>query len=413
MLDDTAIFDCLQERTTLTAPKWVHEIPVRGISRKDLFAAVGGKNKIPKTLTQAAQARLMPVLADAIVTCARAELDDPFSFVRGRLKLALQHVDSFDWERIRFRGTCIYVDRTYGKVVDRRPVDWVEDLQNETLWGRSDCAVMKQVLQYMRQGQMRAVDATDWMRKKALRELRVLSAVKKQAGEDGVLGSTIREQDLGAGGSNNVGIENLPSLMQQAEMERNRRNAIRENQLKSGECVSKEELKKVRYVLKAFSGAMPKEPVALSKDQWLRMLEELEIASDTPGNVMDRTINALIIGAPVLNFKDAIGIFDLAFETNCAESNAGMGVAEKLLNEEGAISALRLVATRTRRPLQDVFQDVSFAHLAPLYRQAWVDLSEQGVVRRLRGVFRAFAGPPQNGTAYAIQRQHWCKLCVD
>ena len=135
-----------------------------------------------------------------------------------------------------------------GTITQRRPEGWVEDTDlNASVWNASDASVIKHVIKYLQAGQMRPEDASEWVAKRARRELRLLGAARQVAGAGGPksgdgdsferttqkLESTTAA--ICAGGPRHVGVDQVASILQEANRERERQAQVREEQLRDGE----------------------------------------------------------------------------------------------------------------------------------------------------------------------------------
>lgn len=259
----------------------------------------------------------------------------------------------------------------------------------------------------------------------------------------------------GAGSvARNIGVDHLASILQDARQEKERLAKAREEQLRDGEFLCPQDMGRLKRVVNAFaqedgrrvSGGQQQqsqpqdmehlEPGLLSVEQWVQMLNELQLVDADPleEDLLEATLTGLLgvsrSSNGTLTVSDAVAIFDLTVSSRSAASASAEAQknqqqmepsteeavpATEVEDQRGprltfdeVVTALRMVAKRTRQEFKELIAHVSFSHLAPAYRPAWVDLSQRGVSRRLRGIFSSFTGGAKH-----MSRYQWRKVCTD
>jgi len=82
------------------------------------------RSEKPK-LTLIAFQKIIPLIANSLVTAAREEIRNPLHFLLGRLELALLQKTDTNWVRVLNRNYNFYYERKFSKVLGIRPTEWI------------------------------------------------------------------------------------------------------------------------------------------------------------------------------------------------------------------------------------------------------------------------------------------------
>merc|ERR1719161_2731976 len=246
-----------------------------------------------------------------------------------------------DWVQVRAPGGSVYwVDLVSGEVeIEKPPEAGISD----DIWEQTDATAMQAVIRDLRRGNMEPEDATEWVRMKFMKKVRLMNCVlKRGAHEKPGWGGTLREADA----------ETLKEL----ERYIFKGHGVQKDLLRE---VSKVDVTSIRMLKRVFvsfaeSSADRVDFASISRDRFLELLDDLELCNpDAPSSQcfsLDSTLGEKFLRkGDELTKKDAEAIFDLIVAGVQQQTE---GVTINVLNPEmsfsGFLVSLQMIAKRTR-----------------------------------------------------------------
>lgn len=314
------------------------------------------------------------------------------------------------WVQVRANDGSIYwIDLVSGGVETEKPKDFGV---NEDIWEATDATAMQAVIRDLRRGNLKHEDASEWIRLKFVKKVRLMNCVLRPDGAD---------RPGWAGALHKLDKEAL----QEVEKYIHSGYGVDQDLLQEVSDVDVTSIRMLKRVFASYaeSTADKVDYATMSRDRFLEMLEDLELCkvdaspdqSSSPDSLLKEE---LLKNGLELTKKDAEDIFDMIFasvmassELPCNNGNTG----PQIVNNEnpimfffGFLVSLQMISKKTRRPLNDVLADITFSHISAAHRPAFAAMSNKGIMARVKGVFRRFTG----GKSSINQRQ-FRQLCED
>lgn len=306
-----------------------------------------------------------------------------------------------DWVQVRAPNNSVYwVDLVSGGVEIDKPA---EAGLTDDIWEQSDATAMQAVMRDLRRGNMKHEDASEWVRRKFMKKVRVMNCVLRRGShEEPCWGGTLREADAGT-------LKELEQFICKVH-------GVDQDLLKE---VSKAKVTSIQMLKRVFvsfaeSSADKVDEASISRQRFLELLEDFELChSDESSNApfsLDSTLGEKFLrNGHELTKKDAETIYDLVV-AGVQGPNGGpmLNDVNPEMSFSGFLVSLHMISKRTRRPLNDVLADITFSQISAAHRPAFAAMSNKGVMRRVKGVFKRFTGGKQT-----INGKQWRRLCQD
>lgn len=294
-----------------------------------------------------------------------------------------------DWVQVRAPdGSVYWVDLVAGGVQTEKPKE-AEGSPDE-IWENSDATAMQAVIRDLRRGNIQPEDASEWVRMKFLKKVRLMNCVlRRDAHVTPGWEGTLRESD-------NRTLKDLEKYIHVGY-------GADKTLLQEVSKVDVVALRMLKRVFSSFaeSSADQIDHASISRSRFLELLEDLELiepeaGSDKPFSLDSTLGEKFLRKGDELTKKDAEAIFDLI-----AAGIAGAEPQCNVVNPEmyffGFLVSLHMIAKRTRRPLNDVLADITFSNISLAHRPAFAAMSNKGITRRVHEVFKRFTGGKKSG----------------
>lgn len=357
---------------------------------------------------------ILNILQYALTHLGRLQPTDPLDWLRryfltrylGRgTELAPQYIRV---TRKALQGQVYWLDLATDALLAKKP----EEAGTTDIMELTDGAQMQAVIRDLRRGNIKAEDAVDWVQQHAMREIKMLNSVLR--GQTIQLDSTLSTANW-AGTLKDTDAELLKQVGYNLQLMQSDMGSDDSSFIEELGQVDAQAVRVLKRVFTSFADATADQvdEAILNQDKYLELLYEIDLITDQHGPVdLDSTLGEAH-RSHELTRKDAEVIFELVAtaleKRRNSKSPASCPVGDlDHLDFFGFLSALHMISKRMRRPLSSLMSDLTFSNLSPVFRPAFADMSNKGVMRRVRGIFAAFSG---GGTC--IRSWQWRKLCKD